>query len=100
MDTSTYLQTSRSNEHYDENVDKGDIRSISNKAANAFKVGRSKDNTKYSKNNNIPVVRSNKILQALDLPTIINLNPRSVYNKINEFHTFVEEEEADITFMS
>ena len=28
------------------------------------------------------------------------MNPRSVYNKINEFHTFVKEEEIDLLFMS
>ena len=30
----------------------------------------------------------------------MNLNPRSVYNKIDEFHTFVEQEEVDLIFMS
>ena len=28
------------------------------------------------------------------------MNPRSVYNKLDEFHTFVEEEEIDCIFMS
>ena len=28
------------------------------------------------------------------------MNPRSVYNKADEFHTFVEEEDVDILFMS
>ena len=50
--------------------------------------------------NNITVVRSNKLVHALDLPIIINLNPRSVYNKVDEFHTLVQEEEADVIFMS
>ena len=39
-------------------------------------------------------------MHALDLPSIINLIPRSVYNKIDEFHSLVEEEVADIIFMS
>ena len=43
---------------------------------------------------------SNKFFQALSLPTICNMNPRSVYNKVQEFHTFVEEEEVDLIFMS
>ena len=30
----------------------------------------------------------------------MNINPRSVYNKILEFHTFVKEEEIDCIFMS
>ena len=44
--------------------------------------------------------RSNKPLQALNLPVIANINPRSVYNKVKEFHTFVREEEIDVVFMS
>ena len=28
------------------------------------------------------------------------MNPRSVYNKIDEFHEFMNEEEVDILFMS
>ena len=35
------------------------------------------------------IKRSNKLLEALSLPTIVNLNPRSIYNKVDEFHTFV-----------
>ena len=46
------------------------------------------------------VKRSNKIVQALHLPKIANLNPRSVYNKLEEFCTFVIEEEIDLVFMS
>ena len=44
--------------------------------------------------------RSNKPLKALNLPVIANINPRSVYNKVKEFHAFVEEEEIDVVFMS
>ena len=40
------------------------------------------------------------MIEALDLPIIINLNPRSVYNKIEEFHALMEEEDIDIAFMS
>ena len=39
-------------------------------------------------------------MQALNLPIIANINPRYVYNKVNEFHTFVKEEEVDVIFMS
>ena len=42
------------------------------------------------------IKRDNKDIQALNLPNICNLNPRSVYNKTNEFHTFVEQEEFDL----
>jgi len=46
------------------------------------------------------VKRSNKVGQALSLPKILNLNPRSIYNKVNEYVTFVEEQEVDLTIMS
>ena len=50
---------------------------------------------------NLKVIkRSNKNIQALCLPTICNMNPRSVYNKADEFHIFVEEEEVDLLLMS
>ena len=44
--------------------------------------------------------RSNKLVQALALPKIVNLNPQSIYNKVDEFCTFVEEEGIDIVFIS
>ena len=46
------------------------------------------------------IKRNDKVTQALNLPNICNLNPRSVYNKVEEFHTFVEQEEIDLLFMS
>ena len=36
----------------------------------------------------------------MSLPILCNMNPRSVYNKIDEFHAFVEEESIDLLFMS
>ena len=49
---------------------------------------------------NLTVVkRSNKVGQALNLPKILNLN-RSIYNKTEEFSTFVEEEQVDLICMS
>ena len=60
-----------------------------------------KKKSKNVKNANLKIIkRSNKLIQALDLPSLCNLNPRSVYNKIDEFHTFVKEEEVDLLFMS
>ena len=50
------------------------------------KITELKNVRKFGPNNNITVVRSNKL----------DLNPRSVYNKIDEFHALVEEEEADV----
>ena len=51
-------------------------------------------------NKNTKVIKTNRFTQALNLPTICNINPRSVYNKIEEFHTLVKEEEIDVVFMS
>ena len=42
----------------------------------------------------------NRFQQALYLPKICNLNPRSLYNKIEEFQEFVIQEEIDIAFIS
>ena len=39
-------------------------------------------------------------MQALSLPTLCNINPRSIYNKIDEFHEFVKEEQVDVIFIS
>ena len=44
--------------------------------------------------------KENGFTQALSLPTLCNLNPRSVYNKRDEFHTLVKEEELDAIFLS
>ena len=38
--------------------------------------------------------------QALNLPKILNLNPRSAMNKIKEIQTFIEEEEIDLAVIS
>ena len=68
------------------------------------KIYRNKQNQQsergQNKNNLTTIKRSNKLIQALNLPTVMNVNPRSVYNKILEFHTFVKEEEIDCIFMS
>ena len=55
---------------------------------------------KANPNNLIVIKRSNKVFEALSLPRVLNLNPRSIYNKIDEFVTFVKEEEVDIICMS
>ena len=57
-------------------------------------------NKAQNKTNVITIKRSNKLMQALNLPTIMNVNPRSIYNKKQEFHKFVEEESIDCIFMS
>ena len=54
----------------------------------------------YKFQNLITVQRSDRIFQALNLPKVLNLNPRSIYNKLEEFVTFVQEEEVDLICMS
>ena len=49
-----------------------------------------------NKNNKVP----DRSVQALDLPVLCNINPRSVYNKIDEFNEFLKEEEVDVVFLS
>ena len=53
-----------------------------------------------SKTNLKAITRSNKLMQALNLPTVMNVNPQSIYNKTQEFHNFVKEEQIDCVFMS
>ena len=36
----------------------------------------------------------------MNLPKVLNLNPRSIYNKSEEFVTFVKEEEVDLICLS
>ena len=44
--------------------------------------------------------RSNLVLQALNLPSVTNINPRSIYNKADEFLTLVDQYESEVIFMS
>ena len=44
--------------------------------------------------------KNDKTYQATKLPSVMNVNPRSVYNKLEDFHTLVEVEEIDCVFMS
>ena len=57
------------------------------------------DESKH-KNINIKTKASNRFEQAFNLPVLCNINPRSVYNKSEEFHTLVKEEELDVIFIS
>ena len=50
--------------------------------------------------NLITVKRSDKISQALCLPKVLNLNPRSIYGKVEQFVTFVKEEQVTLTCIS
>ena len=46
------------------------------------------------------IKRSNKLAQTLHLPKLCNINPQSVYNKQDEFITFVEQMDCDVIFIS
>ena len=64
----------------------------------------SQRNVHISSERRIPVrkviKRNNIFLQALALPSVMNINPRSVYNKVDEFLTLVDQYETDLIFMS
>ena len=55
---------------------------------------------KYQKKNLITVKRSSKVLEASSLPVVLNLNPRSLYNKQEEFCTLIEQTEAGLCCIS
>ena len=77
------------------------INSVENRLKIKEKINTFREKRKSKKNPNIVVVRrSNKVGQALNLPKILNLNPRSAMNKIEELRTFIEEESIDCTFIS
>ena len=41
-----------------------------------------------------------KVKEALMLPSCMNLNPRSIYNKVKEFITLITEQTIDCVFLS
>ena len=46
------------------------------------------------------VQRNNIVLQAVGLPTVMNLNPRSIYNKSEEFQLLLDQYDVDVVCMS
>ena len=44
------------------------------------------------------IKRSNKLLEATKLPSVMNLNPRSIYNNIDEFLLLLEQYGSDLIF--
>ena len=52
------------------------------------------------KSSNITIKRSNKLLAAVQLPVVVNLNPRSIYNKREEFKTMMNQLDCSLCFMS
>ena len=45
-------------------------------------------------------MRHKNVAEAFHLPKILNLNPRSAMNKVEEITTFIQEEDIDIAFIS
>ena len=46
------------------------------------------------------IKRNNIFLEALVLPSVMNINPRAVYIEVDEFLTLVDQYQTDIIFMS
>ena len=46
------------------------------------------------------VRRNNLVLQSMELPIVMNLNPRSIYNKTDEFYLLLEQYQADVVCVS
>ena len=44
--------------------------------------------------------RNNKLLTAVQLPVVVNLNPSSIYNKRDEFRTMMEQLNVGCCFIS
>ena len=46
------------------------------------------------------IQRNNKLLEAVQLPIVLNLNPRSLYNKAEEFRLLIEQTNCNLCFIS
>ena len=66
---------------------------IDNKVFNTEPRGRNIENLKVIK-------RSNKLLEASNLPNILIVNPRSVYNKLTQLKSFIKEHNLDLICLS
>ena len=55
---------------------------------------------KHLKRNLVTIKRSRKVVEASVLPVVLNINPRSLYNKKNEFCTLIEQTDAGICCVS
>ena len=79
MASTTQFQVTKSDGEDDGNAEGCNAGSIRTKAEIKSKLNQKisnlKDMRKHGNSNNITIVRSNNVLQALDLPSIINLNP-------------------------
>ena len=46
------------------------------------------------------IQRNSKFKEAFSLPKILNINPRSIYNKIIQLKTYIKEKNIDAVFLS
>ena len=46
------------------------------------------------------IVRNNLLLQSMELPVVMNINPRSIYNKTEEFQLLLDQYQAEVICMS
>ena len=66
----------------------------------AFQGNDGIDTLKDKNGKNYQLKISKNVKQALNLPKLCNINARSIYNKLNEFHEFIKEEEVDLIFLT
>ena len=62
------------------------------------RISKQKPQKRISSNKVIK--RSNKLLAAVHLPVVVNLNPRSIYNKVEEFKIMMSQLDCSLCFLS
>ena len=68
-------------------------------------MGSDEAGTKQDKRDDVKVPVKNlknvpkKVAEALMLPTCMNLNPRSIYNKVQAFATFIKEHQVSCVML-
>ena len=74
---------------------------LENKEKLKYKIHQFRNERKSHKNRELIVIkRPQNVFEALNLPKVLNLNPRSAMNKIEEIKTFIEEEDIDVAIIS
>ena len=69
-------------------------------SANRRAVFRSSESIDRGKPVRVTVRRNNRFMQAVSLPVVLNINPRSIYNKKEEFSLLLEQYSADVICIS
>ena len=67
-------------------------------------ISENRTSAKLSSEARVPVrkafKRNNVILQAIELPVVLNLNPRSIYNKTDDLKILLEQYQGDVICIS